>query len=325
MKRYEDGGAEQRRARPYSPPTPAAPELPGCRQITIKREDIATCDGRFELWDADTETAWVVREPTGITHEQPGQRLAGLGQLIAAARGSGIVCGGTMDLELRNERGERRRIMQADQAVYRYPGRARIPDEAGMVVGEHDFPDVVLEVDHTTDVRRGKLGLYREWGFPEVWVEVPERYSPSRPAGRRPGLVIHLLENGVYRAATASRAFPGWTATEIHTAMNEAELSAATSRVLDRVGRALGARDGTGPDDTPWLRMHREEGRAEGEGALLVRQAARRFGAGTAQRLAALLPRVDDPGRRAEVADWIVDCATGADLLERVEALAPYA
>ena len=53
-----------------------------------------------------------------------------------------------------------------------------------MVSGEHDFPDVVVEVDHTTDVRRKKLWLYEEWGFPEVWVEVPEWESPSRVAGR---------------------------------------------------------------------------------------------------------------------------------------------
>lgn len=52
-----------------------------------------------------------------------------------------------------------------------------------MVVGEHDFPDVVLEVDHTTDVRRGKLGLYEAWGFPEVWVEVPDDRTAPRPAG----------------------------------------------------------------------------------------------------------------------------------------------
>ena len=129
---------------------------------------------------------------------------------------------------------------------------------------EHDFPDVVLEVDHTTNVRSGKLWFYEEWGFPEVWVEVPERESPSRPAGRRPGLTIHLLEGGAYGTARESRAFPGWTANEIHIALNEPVRSAVTSRFLDRVGRALGARDGTGPDDTLWLRAHREEGHARG-------------------------------------------------------------
>ena len=32
-------------------------------------------------------------------------------------------------------------------------------------VGTDALPEVVLEVDHTTDVRRGKLGLYEAWGF----------------------------------------------------------------------------------------------------------------------------------------------------------------
>ena len=241
-----------------------APEFPGCRPITIAREEIETYEGRIEFWDADTEIAWMVREPNGAAHEQPSQRLAGLGQLIAAVRGSPIECFGTMDLLLRNERGEKWRIMQADQSVYLRPGRDRLPDPAGMVVGEHDFPDVVVEVDHTTDVRRGKLQLYEEWGFPEIWVEVPDRYSPSRPSGRLPGLTIHLLDEGRYRTDPESRAFPGWTGGEIHTAMNEPELSAATSEVLTRVGRTLGERDGTGPDDMPWLRVQREEGRAMG-------------------------------------------------------------
>ena len=126
------------------------PEFPGCRPITIRREEIATWDGRFEFWDADTETAWVVREPTGATHEFPSQLLSALVHMIASARGSPIVCLGTMDLELRGEDGERRRIMQADQSVYLHPGRSRLPDE-GMVLGEHDTPDIVVEVDHTTD------------------------------------------------------------------------------------------------------------------------------------------------------------------------------
>ena len=288
----------------------AAREFPGCRPMTITREDIATYDGRIEFWDADTETAWMVREPTGAAHEQPSQRLAGLGQLIAAVRGSPIECFGTMDLLLRNERGERWRIMQADQSVYLRPGRDRLPDPAGMVVGEHDFPDVVVEVDHTTDVRRGKLQFYEEWGFPEVWVEVPERHTPSRPSGRLPGLTIHLLDGGSYRTSTESRAFPGWTAEEIHTAMNESELSAATSEVLTRVGRALGVRDGTGPDDMPWLRAQREEGRAMGRAQ------------GRAALLETLMHRIlasrgkPGPGLRLDVEDL-----TGATDEEIIDAL----
>ena len=191
-----------------------------------------------------------------------------LAQIIAGMRGSPIECGGTMDLDLRDEYGERRRILRADQSVYLHPGRSRLPDAVGMVVGEHDFPDVALEVDHTTDVRRGKLRLYEAWGFPEVCVEVPEGYSARRPRGRRPGLTIHLLEGAAYRESPESRAFPGWRAAEVHTAMNEAATSVATGRVIERVARALGERDGTGPDDTPWLLAQREEtrtaSRAEG-------------------------------------------------------------
>ena len=41
-------------------------------------------------------------------------------------------------------------------------------------------------------------------------------------------------------------------------------MSARTSSALTRVGRALGCRDGTRPDDMPWLRVQREESRAEG-------------------------------------------------------------
>ena len=66
------------------------------------------------------------------------------------------------------------------------------------------------------------------------------------------------------RPAAASRAFPDWTAEEIHRALNEPELSAATTAVLRRVGRALGATNGTGPDDDPFLREERGESHAHG-------------------------------------------------------------
>ena len=250
-----------RRARKYPR---GAPEFPGCRPIRLKCDELATYEGRFEFWDSATEIAWVVREGPGAAHEHPSQRLAALSEIIASVRGSAIECLGTMGLELRDEQGERRRILRADQTVYLYPARSHLPGRKGLVVGEHDFPDVVMEVDHTTDVRRGKLWLYEEWGFPEVWVEVPDRDSPSRPAGRQAGLTIHRLEGGEFRTGRESRAFPGWTANQIHVAMNEPVRSPATARILDRLGRALGARDGTGPDDTLWLRAHREEGRARG-------------------------------------------------------------
>ena len=259
-------------------PAAATPEVafPGCTPRRVPRSAIETWEGRLEYWDAATETAWVA-EPTTPYHEKPSRRLTQLVDRIAAERGSAIECYGSMDLMQHDEHGAPRRILQADESVYVNPRRARLPGAKAMVAGEHDFPDVVLEVDHTTDVRRGKLGLYETWGFPELWVEVPDQRAASRPRGRRPGLTIHRLVAGAYHASAASGVFPGWTAAEIHAGLNETMLSERTFAVLQRVGAALGARDGTGPDDDPMLGWHRRRSRAEGraEGAARGRAAAR--------------------------------------------------
>ena len=64
------------------------------------------------------------------------------------------------------------------------------------------------------------------------------------------------------------------------------------------------------------LALGLERGRAE-ERALLCRQAERKFDAETAARLAGLLDHLTDPERLAEVGDGIIECGTGADLLDR--------
>ena len=77
-----------------------------------------------------------------------------------------------------------------------------------------------------------------------------------------------------------------------------------------------------------WQDEYRAEGRAQGiergieqglaaERDLLRRLAARRFGAGAAERLAGLLAKIGDSHRLAEVGDWIIDCTTGDDLIAR--------
>ncbi len=252
-------------AAPGTPP-PTAAEFPGCRPVRLPREELDHCEMRLEYWDTASETAWVC-DPVSSYHEGPARRLTRLAGLIAAVRGAPVECFGCTDLTERDEDGEPHVIMQADELVYLHPARARLPRPA-LTVGEHDFPDVVLEVDHTTDVRRRKLGQYESWGFPEVWVEVPEARTPGRPHSRRSGLTIHLLEDGAYRESAASRAFPGWTAAEIHAALNEKTLSARTSAALERVGAVLGEREGTGPDDDPLLGAQRRRSRAEGRAGL---------------------------------------------------------
>ena len=63
-----------------------------------------------------------------------------------------------------------------------------------------------------------------------------------------------------------------------------------------------------------------EQGRAE-ERRLLCRLATRKFDAATGERLAAALAEVADPDRLAEVGDWIIECETANELLDRVARL----
>ena len=74
-----------------------------------------------------------------------------------------------------------------------------------------------------------------------------------------------------------------------------------------------------------WPAEWRREGHAQGleqgrehERALLRRQAASRFGAEVAERLAGVLARTADPDRLVEIGDWLVRCETGDELLTRV-------
>ena len=237
----------------------------GCKAVPMSPGQYRLFEGRLEVWDAELKTAWMVREsPPTFIHESPSQRLAGLAERIAAVRGSPIACCGALGLVVEDRRGDPRRVMRPDQAIYFNPTRVELEGHGAILVGESRLPDLVMEVDNTTDVRCGKLKLYESWGFPELWVEVPDRESPSRPSGLRPGLTIHLLEDGAYRISPASRAFPGWRAVDIHAALNEFALSERSLALVEGMGRLLGTRDGTGPDDDPMLRSLRAESRAEG-------------------------------------------------------------
>ena len=51
----------------------------------------------------------------------------------------------------------------------------------------------------------------------------------------------------------------------------------------------------------------------------LLVQAEQRFGATTAERLAACLAEVREYDRLLAIGGWIVDCASGSELLDRVE------
>ena len=223
-------------------------DFPGCESFRLPAGELDGYEGRLEFWDGDTETAWKVCGPTSIQHEQPSRLLVGMATRVASLRGSRIACFGSADLVRLDAAGRKRWLMQADEVLYLHPDRIRLRGPA-IDVDTDPLPDVVLEVDHTTDVRRRKLGIYKESGFPEIWVLVPWEASV-----REPGLTIHVRRGEVYREEGSSRAFPGWRAGEIHRALTEDPLSAGARRALERVALALGEREGTRPEDDPFTR-----------------------------------------------------------------------
>lgn len=284
-------------------------EFAGCAPLRVTAAAIEGPEWegrRIEYWHAATETAWTVREPVSPYHEAPSRRLVALVERICQARGSAARCFGSTDLRVRRDDGALGDLMQADETVYLHPREAKLPWGAQWIAGEHDHPDVVLEVDNTTDVRRGKLLVYAEWGFPEVWVEVPDDGSLSRPRGLRPGLVIYLLDGAGYRRSGESRAFPGWRAQEIHRALNEPAMTAETAEILWRVGRALGEREGTRPEDDPLLGTY---GRAQHERgvASMARAILRRRHVAVSDEFAARLA-----ARRRPSLDAVLDAASSA-------------
>ena len=66
-----------------------------------------------------------------------------------------------------------------------------------------------------------------------------------------------------------------------------------------------------------WTAAWVEHGREQGQRELLCHQAARKFDAATAERLAAALEGVADSDRLTQIGDWIIECETAADLFAR--------
>ena len=62
-----------------------------------------------------------------------------------------------------------------------------------------------------------------------------------------------------------------------------------------------------------------KQGREQGQRELLCRQAARKFDAAAASRLAAKLEGVQDSDRLGQVGDWIIECESADELFARFE------
>ena len=235
--------------------------LSGCRPFPLSAAAMAEYDGRYEYWEAGV--AWELRD-VSPKHERPSTRLAEVIIDIAKMRGRPIEMFRTADLQERGAGGTRIRAAQADELVY-LDYHHEVPDV--FVVGDLPLPDVVFEVDLTTDIRDRKFDVYTAWGVPELWVEVPDADLPSKR--KRPGLTIYLLEAGCFRERGESAAFPTLTSQEIHAALNEPSTSAATVETVRRVGGIMGRRTGTGPEDDPFLGVERRLSRRDERVAML--------------------------------------------------------
>ena len=89
----------------------------------------------------------------------------------------------------------------------------------------------------------------------------------------------------------------------------DASIQAANAKVKAE-GFAEGFAEGLEESRQESLEQQRE---------LLQAQAKRRFGAATADRLAACLAEVREHDRLMAIGGWLVDCASGTELLDRVE------
>ena len=324
---------------PKHPPRPREPvrdldprDFPGCVAVPMTPDQLEDYEGRIEYWEARTATAIIVAEPTSTYHETPSRGLTFLMAHISMARGSKILALGSSDLVQFFESGKQEVLMQADEVFYLnkpWPSGKDIDVEVG------PLPDVILEVDHTTDVRRRRLEVYANWGFPEVWVEVPSPSWLAPRSGRPPSLTIYVLRGSGYLKSASSRAFAGWTAAEIHRALNEERMSEETAATLQRVGRRMARATGAGPDADPFLGAYRAESRAQGlaqglaqgrvEGRmdatrLLVRQALEARGVPVTPAIEDLLARLDSSADAAELMASAVRCRDADDFLRLLQA-----
>ena len=170
------------------------------------------------------------------------------------------------------------------------------------------------------------------------------RLAEDWPSGNRVAATVRLQRSGPPKAllprllAEAAR-FPGPANASFRQALH------AWARALwaDRTGRGAGfpsfdELEGAGGTkmttllEASWdqweagvrkqgIERGIERGRAEQGARLLARQAALKFGAGTAKRLAALLEGLPAGEDLERVGDWIIECAAEDELLSRVAAM----
>ena len=136
-------------------------DFPGCESFHLPASEIDHYEGRLEFLDGYTETAWKIPE-TPIQHEGPSRQLVQMSGRCAMLRGLPISNFGSSDLVRLDAAGRKRWLMQADETLYLHREVCSRLQGPAIDVDADPLPDLVLEVDHTTDVRRRKLRIYND-------------------------------------------------------------------------------------------------------------------------------------------------------------------
>ena len=143
--------------------------------------------------------------------------------------------------------------------------------------------------------------------------------------GREPGSVERALKvlAGLAEGSPARQAVTTWFRHAMAKAgvpEEEAARIELKESAMDFAKRLEGWKEG-------WRLEGLEQGRTEGleqgrteRTTLVIRQVERKFGATTAEQLSGLLDGSPDPERLVRVADWIIDCDTGEELIGRASA-----
>lgn len=145
-------------------------------------------DERIELFDFETARVWRVADGPEVPHEHPLTMFRKFVERVAMVRGAPIMLGGEAGLHLLDADRAQVRAMHPDEMVFLDPQRQDRIGSRYVWGGPQEHPDVVLEVDDTTDVRRSKLLVYADWGFPELWVGGSGGVLAEPPAGPAAGV-----------------------------------------------------------------------------------------------------------------------------------------
>ena len=184
-----------------------------------------------------------------------------------------------------------------------------VPDLAGHVAGRR-YVRLDLGALAREDLRNDRLGVLAQ-------------LSDGRPLAHKVAVLRKAeewLRDGDAEDHSLFGAYQDWVRVllpqlELPVPYPDTEVVLAWRDLMDGMTE-LEARAREWPQE--WLQQGREEGREEGQLALLSRQASRRFGVATAEALVAELTGSDHV-RLEAVADLILDCETGSELIDRVQ------